>query len=89
MIRFTQGLLAGALTVVVMVGLVALPAGASFPGANGRLAFAVPIGGDQIVSVKANGKGERIVTEGSDGASRDPSFSAFGPLKVKLGLVAA
>ncbi len=38
----------------------------------------MPSGGNQIVSVKPNGKGERELTAGSKGSSSDPSYSPSG-----------
>ena len=65
------------LAALIVLG-VQLQAQAAFPGENGRLAFAVPSGGYDIVTVKRNGKDVRNLTEGARGASRDPSYSADG-----------
>jgi Tol biopolymer transport system component len=72
------------LAAALLVGalLVASPAGAAFPGKNGRIAFdSDRVGGvKQIFTMKANGKGQRKLTSGAE--SREPAWSPNGKLIV-------
>ena len=69
--------LLGALAVV---GATAAPAGATYPGHNGSLAFwaLTDDGSAQIFTVRPNGDGLRQITHVSDGDAGQPDFSPDG-----------
>ena len=68
------------LAVMAAFGIVAAPAGATYPGHNGRLAFwAVTNDGTaQIFTVQANGSDLRQITHVTDGDAGQPDFSPDG-----------
>lgn len=71
------GVLAAALAAVG--ALTATPAQATFPGANGKIAFSTDFGSDpQIFSVNPNGSGETQLTQSSDGHAVAPDWSPDG-----------
>jgi TolB protein len=79
-------LLSGRLAVVLLLvcvaaAVLALPAGATFPGVNGKIAFSTdqdPNGNSNIFVVNPNGSGETQLTHGEFGHASDPNWSPDG-----------
>jgi Tol biopolymer transport system component len=66
-----------------LVLLVALPAGATYPGANGKIAFSTDQNGNgsgpsDIYTVNPNGSGETQLTHGEFGRASAPNWSPGG-----------
>jgi TolB protein len=74
----------------VVAAVVVLPAGATFPGANGKIAFATEgAPNPQIFTVNPDGSGETQITKNADGPAMNPSFSPDGTKIIYQGLDAA